>query len=128
MNAFIKASKEQLRFQTSKGFLSVEDLWTLKLVDLDRLAVSIHASLADASVSFLENPNTKESKETELQKLRLEVVKIVIESKQTENRALLAKGKSEAQKEFLKDLLNKKKLEEMDSLSVEEIEKRLAEV
>lgn len=43
---FKQASKMKLRFATSKGNLSVEDLWDLSLPVLDKLAVSYDEELA----------------------------------------------------------------------------------
>lgn len=125
-NLFIQASKLQLRFSSSKGLLSTEDLWTLSLRDLDKMAVKIHSTVSSGSSSFLKNPNRNETAEHKEQKLRLEILKAVIDIKQNENEAKLEKSKTEAQKTFLKDLLQKKKLEEMESLSTEDIEKQLA--
>ena len=40
-NLFEKASKMKLRFSTTKGVLSTEDLWDLSLESLDRIAKNL---------------------------------------------------------------------------------------
>ena len=53
-NIFKQASQLALRIETNKGSLSVEQLWTLKLSELDQLAVSLEEVLEkSAGKSFL---------------------------------------------------------------------------
>ena len=44
MDIFEKATREKTRF-AYKGFLSVEDLWDLPLMDLDRIFKSLNGKL-----------------------------------------------------------------------------------
>ena len=73
-----QASKMKLRFATSKGNLSVEDLWDLSLPALDRLAVSYDEELAKSPrKSFITN-DTPSNSELEL---KFNIVKDVITDK-----------------------------------------------
>lgn len=111
-----QASKMKLRFATSKGNLSVEDLWDLSLPALDRLAVSYDEELAKSPrKSFITN-DTPSNSELEL---KFNIVKDVITDK--------LKDKA-AEKARLTELLAKKQSEKMESMSEDEIRQRLAEL
>ena len=111
-----QASKMKLRFATSKGNLSVEDLWDLSLPALDRLAVSYDEELAKSPrKSFITN-DTPSNSELEL---KFNIVKDVITDK--------LKDKA-AEKARLTELLAKKQSEKMKSMSEDEIRQRLAEL
>ncbi len=49
MNIFENASKTKVRFETSKGEVSVEELWDLSLTSLDSIAKVISKELKEAS-------------------------------------------------------------------------------
>lgn len=111
-----QASKMKLRFATSKGNLSVEDLWDLSLPALDRLAVSYDEELAKSPrKSFITN-DTPSNSELEL---KFNIVKDVITDK--------LKDKA-AKKARLTELLAKKQSEKMESMSEDEIRQRPAEL
>ena len=122
---FVAASRLQLRFSTSKGSLSVDDLWSLSLKSLDALAIGIDAALKPSQTSFLENPDTKQDLAVQADTLRLEILKVVIAIKQDENKAKLAESTKQSQREFLLKLRDKKKLEALEGLTAEEIEAQL---
>ncbi len=122
MNIFEKASKSKLRFETSKGHLTTEDLWDLSLQSLDGLAKSVNKKLKeDSEESFI---SAKSTSNTELE-LKMEIIKRVIEVKLSEKEAALKRSEKSAQKRFLEDLLEKKKTEKLEGLSVEEIQEQL---
>ena len=62
----------------------------------------------------------------ELNSLRLAIIKEIISVKQEENLIKQNQAAIESQKALLKQALASKKVDEINSLSVEEIEKRLA--
>ena len=115
-----QASIMKLRFATSKGNLSVEDLWDLSLPALDRLAVSYDEELAKSPrKSFITN-DTPSNSELEL---KFNIVKDVITDKLKDKAAREA-----AEKARLTELLAKKQSEKMESMSEDEIRQRLAEL
>lgn len=126
-NVFLTATKIKLRFPSGRGQLATEDLWDLSLKKLDEMAVAIDASVGERK-TFLANPDTQVTLEQAEQSLRLEVLKEVIKTKQDENSAALAASKKRAHKEFLKSLKEKKQLAQMEDLSIEDIDKQLAEL
>lgn len=120
-----QASKMKLRFATSKGNLSVEDLWDLSLPALDRLAVSYDEELAKSPrKSFITN-DTPSNSELEL---KFNIVKDVITDKLKDKAAREASKDKAAEKARLTELLAKKQSEKMESMSEDEIRQRLAEL
>lgn len=123
---FLSASRRQLRFATSRGFITTEDLWSLSLKSLDSIGQAVIANLKPGTSSLLENPDTKTTQDEADNQLRLEIIKAVITIKQEENKAKLAESTKAAQKEFIKELLAKKKIGAMESMSEEELQAQLA--
>lgn len=124
MHPFVEASKNKLRF-SANGQLSVEDLWDLPLTKLDEMAIDIDSELTGSRKSFLANPDRRVTIAQQQDALRLEVLKQVIETKQAENSAKREAADKRARKEFLQRLLEKKKIDQLESLSAEDIEKEL---
>ena len=122
---FKQASKMKLRFATSKGNLNVEDLWDLSLPVLDKLAVSYDEELAKSPrKSFITNDTPSN---TELE-LKFNIVKEIITDKLKEKADREAAKSKAAEKARLMELLAKKQSEKLESLSEDEIKRRLAEL
>lgn len=122
---FKQASKMKLRFATSKGNLSVEDLWDLSLPVLDKLAVSYDEELAKSPrKSFISNDSPKN---VELE-LKFNIVKEIITDKLKEKSDRDQAKQKAAERAKLLDLLDKKQSEKLENLSEEELRQRLAEL
>lgn len=120
---FIKASRSKLRFETAKGNIGVEHLWDLGLVDLNSIAIAVNKKLKEsADESFIAAKSTGDA----TLELRLEVLKYVIRTKQAEAEARAQLVEKQQEVKFLKDLLEKKKINQLEGLTIEEIEARLA--
>lgn len=128
MNTFLEATKRQLRFATSSGHLSTEDLWQLSLRSLDKIALSIDEKLQPNKKSFLENPDTKANQQQAHDELAIEVLKEVIRVKQEENKINLAAASKAKQEAFLRSLIDKKRIGAMEEMSIEELEAKLKEL
>lgn len=118
-----KALRTKLRFSTTKGKLTTEDLFDLSLTDLNNLAIALDKKLSETPrKSFISDiaPDTQEDE------LRFNIVKDVITLKLAErNAAQNAKAKA-AEKAQLLEILHRKKNEALENLSVAEIEAKLA--
>ena len=118
-----KALRTKLRFSTSKGKLTTEDLFDLSLTDLNNLAIALDKKLSETPrKSFISDiaPDTQEDE------LRFNIVKDIITLKLAErNAAQNAKAKS-VEKSQLLEILHRKKNEALENLSVAEIEAKLA--
>lgn len=122
---FKQASRMKLRFATSKGNLSVEDLWDLSLLVSDKLAVSYDEELAKSPrKSFISNDSPKND---ELE-LKFNIVKDIITDKLKEKVDRDQAKQKAAEKAKLLDLLDKKQSEKLENLSEEELRQRLAEL
>lgn len=120
-----QALKMKLRFATSKGNLSVEDLWDLNLVALDKLAVSYDEELAKSPrKSFITNDAPSN---TELE-LKFNIVKDIITDKLKEKADKEAAKNKATEKAKLLDILARKQNEKLENLSEDELKRRLAEL
>jgi hypothetical protein len=131
MSIFMQASRAKLRFQTTKGSLSVEQLWDLPLtsttgaVNLDTLAVDTFDRLENVPVTSFVRTAPVLTKDQQDDTLRLDVLKAIIEVKQAENAAKLAASEKAEKKRKLLELLAKKQEASLESLSEAEILKQL---
>lgn len=124
---FIKASRRQLRFKTSKGNLSTEDLWALSLDALNKIAIDVNNRITSkGEVSFLPSSNTREDKELDMLKTSLEIVKYIINTKVTEKNAATKRNETLQQKALLQQLVEKKQMQEFENMSKEELEAKIA--
>lgn len=123
---FVKASRNRYRFDTSKGSLSTEDLWALSLTDLDRMAVALDNSIGRESKSFLDNP--KVSPVISEVGDKVEILKFIISVKQAENKAKLQAREIEQKKALIKEILEKKRNDDLSQLSADELSKLLNEL
>jgi len=122
---FVTAARKKFRFDSSRGQLATEDLFDLKLEALDTIAIALDKKITEAAgKSFVK---TRATSTTELA-AQLEIVKFVIATKQAEDEAKKIRVAKEGQKAFLSDLLQKKRLQQLECLSVDEIQAQLAAI
>lgn len=127
-NIFEQASRVGLRFTTSKGMATSDDLWNLPLtsttgkLNLDDIARSISAKIKESeSESFV----LKSTKANDLEKLRLDIVKRVIEVKLEEAEARKNEKQNAERKQALLEALSSKKAESLTKMSEAELEAEL---
>lgn len=114
-----EASKQKMRFQTSKGLLSVEQLWDLDLETLDALAVSLEENYkAGKGKSFLSKKTIKDK----TVKLQFDIVLDVLQSKAEESDALTIAKENKEHNNKIIALIKDKKDESLKNMSVEELE------
>jgi uncharacterized Zn finger protein len=118
---FVIASRKKLRFQTTKGEVSVEDLWDLSLETLDSMAVSIDNKTAVQTKSFIAKKAPKTEDTT-----RLEILKFIIETKVAEKMHAAELSAKRAQVQTLKTLREQKQMEALNSKSLEDIDAMIA--
>lgn len=132
MNVFEVASRQKLRLVTTKGALSVEDLWDLPLtsssgrVCLDGIAIELHKQLKNTAdvVSFVTDAATTDP----TTQLSFDIVKHVISERKAENAAALdAKTRAETKQKILAALA-KKQEGAIDAMSEEDLLKKLSEL
>lgn len=128
-NLFLQATREKFRFESNKGDLSVEQLWDLPLTsrtgfDLDTVAKTVNANLKSSNEESFVNVNNNPAV-SRLQ-AQLEVVKAIIEVKLAQAEATKKRAEKAAERQRLMEVLHSKKDQELQGLSVEEIERRLS--
>ena len=130
-NLFLQATREKFRFESSKGDLSVEQLWDLPLTsrtgfDLDTVAKAVNADLKSSNEESFVNASNNPAV-SRLQ-AKLEVVKAIIEVKLAQAEATKKRAEKIAERQRLMEVLHSKKDQELQGLSVEEIERRLSQL
>ena len=126
-NIFEVASRKGLRFGTDKGAICADDLWHLPLtskngVNLDDIARGYSRELkAQEEESFVTKPASRDT----TMELGFAIVKRVIEYKLAERDAAKVSVEKGKQRELLKGLIAKKKVEELGATDVKDLEKQL---
>ncbi len=122
MENFKLASQQKLRFQTSKGLLSTEQLWDLSLTDLDTLAVSLEAEHKQSiKKSFLVKTSVKDK----ASKLRFDVVLDVLNTKVAEEEAATEAMEIKEHNKKIIQLISEKQDESLKGKSIKQLEAML---
>lgn len=122
------AIRSKMRFPSSKGDLTLEQLWDLPLqarngADLDTVAKTINAELKGISEeSFVDRGTNPRKKVLEY---KLELVKHIITVQQNENADALSKARAKEERQKLEAILATKQASALEQLSEEEIQRRL---
>lgn len=130
-NIFEAATRKALRYPTSRGLVSTEQLWQMPLSDktdfnLDKTARVINAEFkASTEESFVKPTPTAKAKELELM---LEVVKHVIAVKLDEKQKAAKRMENAAKRQKLLEQLEKKQDASLEAMSEEDIKKQLAAI
>lgn len=128
-NIFEFATRNKLRFASSRGELSLEQLWDVPLrskdgFDLNAVAKTVNKALKEATEeSFVETSRTALHVKLETS---LEIVKRVIEVKVSEEEAAKKRAENKADKEKLLAILAEKQDGKLSALSENELKKRIA--
>lgn len=130
VSIFETASKMKLTFATSKGLLDVNDLWDLPLqssnkVNLDDMAKEINSRLKESEVvSFV----TKSSSTNVIDKLRLDILKRIIEVRVQENEHKANERKNAERKQMILNALADKRVESLTNMTEDELLAQLNEL
>ena len=125
---FIYATRNKIRFQSTRGELSTEQLWDVPLrskddFNLNTIAKAANKALKDATEeSFVATTTTPANTRLEV---ALEVVKSVIATKLTDEDAAKKRANSRAEKEMLLKALAEKQEGALSALSIEDLQKRI---
>lgn len=132
MEIYERAARAKLRFNSSRGELTTEDLFDLPLeatgnrLSLDQVAREVYKELKGYDeVSFVETKPEPRRVQLELQ---MEIVKHVIESKKQDRLAVENRVKKMELRRQLTEALALKQGEELKGLTVEQIQAKLAEL
>lgn len=130
MNMFERAARAKLRFASSVGDLTTEQLWDLPLTakgekpDLDKITREVHRELKDRDeVSFVDEK--PDARKIELE-LRFEILKHVIEAKKAEKAAAEKRAENAVRRQKLLEALSAKDAAAIGAMSEEDIKRELA--
>lgn len=113
--------RNKFRFEY-KGLITMEDLWDLKIEQLDSIYKNLSTKLNKANEESLLNSKTKEQQVIEMKR---EIVKYIFDVKMKEiedKKSLIAKKE---QKQKLMQLIDEKENEALKGKSVDELKKML---
>lgn len=115
-----QAAQEGLRIQTERGPLSVEQVFTLPIPELDKLAVRLEKEYKDSGEkSFIVKRTAKDKKA----KLSFDIVLDILTTKvEADDAARVARENKEHNQE-IDTLIAEKKKGDLKNLSIKELEK-----
>lgn len=130
---FEQAVRQKVRFDSPKGLLSVEDLWDLPLTsatgkaNLDDIALGLNQQLKNTAeiVSFVDDDKAKPDAVIQL---KFNLVKHIIDTRKRENSEELARRDRAETKQRLLAALAKKREAAVDTMSEEDLLKKIAEL
>lgn len=122
MDIFKKASKQKLRIKSSKGNLSVEQLWDLSLEELDELAVSLEVEKDNSGKkSFLTTTSEKDA----TAQLKFAIVLDILTTKYNAQQIAAKAQETKAHNQKILALIKEKQDDDLKGKSVEELESLL---
>lgn len=132
MSIFKKATKLRLRFHSSKGQLSVEDLWKLPMVgahdnqpSLNSVATQIFNELQSTTVpNFVGAATNREAAKLEL---KLSILKEIIADRQADTTTAELAQATKARNSRIREIIATKQDDSLSNKSLEELEKLLSD-
>ena len=124
LNIFEYAVRNKVRFPF-RGMINVEDLWDLKLEDLDKVFKALNAQVKEQKEESLLQ---KKSKEDAVLDIQIEIIKYIVNEKLAEQEAREKAIAKKEQKQKIMSIIANKKDEALQNSSIEDLEKMLAEL
>ena len=106
-----------------KGLISTEDLWDLKLSELDSIFKTLNAQVKQEQEESL--LTTKSAADTELE-TKISIIRYIVATKQAEAEKAKKAKESKAEAQKLMEIIGRKQNEALESLSIEELQAKLA--
>lgn len=131
MNIFEFVARNKVRFESSHGALTFEQLWDVPLrpkdskddFHLDAVAKTANKALKDVGESFVE---TKKTADHARHEIVMEVVKYVIDTKLAEEAVAKKRAANKLEREQLLAILAEKQAGKLSELSERDLKKRIA--
>lgn len=127
-NLFEYATRNKLRFSSSKGELNIEQLWDVPLrstdgFNLNAIAKNVNKAMKDAAEdNYVDSVKTPSHSKLELM---FETVKFVIDTKLEEEAASKRRAENKKEREMLLEALAEKQKGELSEMSVSALKKRI---
>ena len=127
---FLIASRQKFKFNSTKGLLSVEDLWDLPLqsqtgkASLDEIARELHNKLKeDTEISFV----TPKSSDTTVQQ-KFDIVKFIIDTRIAEREAAVNERARADRRAKLMEVIERKENDNLNNMNIEDLKKLLQDM
>ena len=127
---FLIASRQKFKFNSTKGLLTVEDLWDLPLqsqtgkASLDEIARELHNKLKeDTEISFV----TPKSSDTTVQQ-KFDIVKFIIDTRITEREAAVNERARADRRAKLMEVIERKENDNLNNMNIEDLKKLLQDM
>ena len=134
-NIYKQAAQTKLRFASKRGYLTVEDLFTLPLskgeINLRDLAITVNKKLAKSDTDipdFLADEHQEQTEDQQRYQLQLDILKDVIETRKEEIQAAIDAHKRDQERAAIRELIAKKKQQNLKDLSIDELEAKLKNI
>lgn len=130
MSNYVKALRAKLTFPSTRGNVSLQDIFDVPLKsrdghNLNDIAKSVNRAIKDAGEEDFVTGSSKVDPALAANKLRLEILKDVIQIKETEAKAKETGAARAAERQQLLALRDQKATEALQALTPAEIEARL---
>lgn len=118
-NIFELAARGKYRFKHN-GMISTEDLWDLKLEDLNKIYQGLMKERKEAETeSLLETKNSVDV----VRDNKIEIIKHIVAVKKSEAEEKAKEKENKERRQYIMGIIQEKKNEALKNMSVEELEK-----
>lgn len=121
---FDQATRLKLRFESTKGLLSVEQVWDLSLTSLNEMAKSLSRQVKAAADDEEDFIGKKSSVDAKLQ-LSFDIVKAIIAVKLKERDESADAAARKANNQAIMELIQRKQQQDLENKSIEELQAML---
>jgi len=128
---FEEASRINLRFNSCKGLLSVEDLWVIPMtkgpINIDYIAKDIFEDIKNDEVESFVVKN-EDTLGKQILRLKFDIVKYIIKTRLEEADVLKNEQTRKIKKQKIMAIIGDKQDESLKSASIEELQKIIDEI
>lgn len=126
MEQFITASKMKIRFDTQRGFLTVEDLWDLPLdggkVNLDAIAMDLYRQIKEQGTKSFVNKTKLVNNELQT---KFDIVVYIIETRLEEGKREKEAAIRKEKKNQILDIIVRKENKDLEEKSIDDLKELL---
>lgn len=123
-NLFEIATRNRYRFNY-KGVMTVEDLWSLRVDDLDAIFKMLNRQKKTADEDSL--LATKSAEDQDLAN-KIDIVRYIVSVKMTEAAERVSAAEKKAQRDKIMEIVAKKKDKALEDMGIEDLMKKLEEL
>lgn len=123
-NLFEIATRNRYRFNY-KGVMTVEDLWSLRVEDLDAIFKMLNRQKKTADEDSL--LATKSAEDQDLAN-KIDIVRYIVSVKLAEAAERVSAAEKKAQRDKIMEIVAKKKDKELEDMGIEDLMKKLEEL